>query len=340
MVSNPLLFHATLSIESNVHFSQRSSQSSSVQVPSRTRRFLDRGTALQSVILLGHKLDDAPLLSDPASIRQLWSSDASTAMIQQYQSEVPDERCDAVCVTDSPHLGFWATSRALVLPPNHNLPPGYMLDITHATLDSFLARISEWSSQPVSDWAWFHNGLTKAWFVAAAHHPKRFAVPMFPLASLAPTLDRWQAEVLDAGVNARHRHFGYAADQFRHRYFRDHLYSHASPTMAAKFLRYEERNGASPPSKPPQACSAGHLTQLLSPTSTTGAVPTCRHGQRPTVLTSSTRILPHQLARKSSPPQRSIIEVMQSLQPSAALKLPVSDAVLPTIRPSVPATAP
>jgi hypothetical protein len=222
----------------------------------RHAAFLTGDQLCNSVIILGHKIDDAPLLSEPAPIRQLWSSDASTATINQYKSEVPDERCDAVCVNDSPHLGFWSTTKALVLPPNHNLPPGFVFDITLVTLDTFLDSVSKWSGQPVSDWAWFRNGLTKAWFVAAASHPKRFAVPMFPLASLAPTLEKWSLEAIDAGVNARHRHFGHAADQLRHRYFRDHLYCQASSAMAAKFLRYEERSLTTIQATPGLQCRA------------------------------------------------------------------------------------
>jgi hypothetical protein len=68
------------------------------------------------------------------------------------------------------------------------------------------------------------------------------AIPMFPLASLAPTLDRWRDEAIDACVSARLRHFVYAADQFRHCYFRDHLYYYASPAMATKFQRFDERS--------------------------------------------------------------------------------------------------
>jgi hypothetical protein len=219
--------------------------------------FLTGEQLCQSVIILGHQIDDAPLLSDPAPIHQLWSSDASVAMIKQSQSEVPDERCDVITVTDSSRIGFWTTSRALVLPPNHGLPPGYVFDIEQApTPDSFLESVSQWSGQPVSEWAWFRNGLTRAWFAAASRHPKRFAVKMFPLTSLAPTLERWTVEAPDAGVNARQRHFVYAAAQLRHRYFRDHLYAHATPTMAAKFKLNDERSLATIQATPGLQCKA------------------------------------------------------------------------------------
>jgi hypothetical protein len=68
------------------------------------------------------------------------------------------------------------------------------------------------------------------------------AIPMFPLASLAPTLGRWRDEAIDACVSARLHHFVYATDQFRHRYFRDYLYSYASPAMATTFQRFDEHS--------------------------------------------------------------------------------------------------
>jgi hypothetical protein len=129
-------------------------------------------------------------------------------MIRRYKSTDKDETCYAF--TDSSHLGFSIASKALILPLNHNLPPGYVLDITQATMDSFLDRLSQWSGQPVSDWAWFRSGLTKAWFAAAARHPQAFAIPVFPLSSLAPTLDRWRDEAIDDYVSERLRHFVYA----------------------------------------------------------------------------------------------------------------------------------
>ena len=139
-----------------------------------------------------------------------------------------------------PVLAWYST--ALILSPNHNLPPGYVFDITQATMDSFLARLGVWSGQPACDWVWFRDGHTKAWFAAAARRPHTFAVPMFPLAVLAPTLDSWRVENIDAGVSSRLRHFVSTADQLRHRYLRDHLFLNALPSMVAKFQIYEERS--------------------------------------------------------------------------------------------------
>jgi hypothetical protein len=150
---------------------------------------------------------DAPLLSDPDHIRALWSSEATEDTTKRYTSDLPGEPCSAVITTESPQVGFCTAPRALILPPNHNLPPGHVFDISQVTLDNFVARISQWSGQPESDFAWFRNGLSKAGFKAAAHTPKELAVHIFPLQSLAPTLDRWRLEDIDTCVTARHRHF-------------------------------------------------------------------------------------------------------------------------------------
>jgi hypothetical protein len=83
------------------------------------------------------------------------------------------------------------------------------------------------------------------------------AIPRFPLASLAPTLDRWRDEAIDACVSDRLRHFVSAADQFRHRYFRDYLYSYASPARATKFQRFDDEHILATV-QTTQACSVYH----------------------------------------------------------------------------------
>jgi hypothetical protein len=90
-----------------------------------------------AAFLTGKQASDAPLLSHPDHIRALWPFDPSVATLNRYKSEVPGEPCSALSVTDSPHLGFWTAPKALVLPPNHNLPPGYVFDIKQATLYNF-----------------------------------------------------------------------------------------------------------------------------------------------------------------------------------------------------------
>jgi hypothetical protein len=218
--------------------------------------FLKGEQLCRSVLIFGHRAHDAPLSSDSDHIRALWSSDASLATVRRYMSEVPGEPCTAVNLSESPHLGFWTAPRALILPHNHNLPPGFVFDITQATLGNFVARISQWSGQPESVFAWFRNGLSDAWFKAAAHSPKEFAVHMFPLQSLAPTLDRWRLETIDTCVTARHRHFLAAVDRFRLLYFRDHLYSYATATMVAKYKLFDERCLATIQATPGLKCLA------------------------------------------------------------------------------------
>jgi hypothetical protein len=67
-------------------------------------------------------------------------------------------------------------------------------------------------------------------------------VTMFPLAVLEPVLNKWQDKPADAILTARHRHIESAVDLPRHRYFRDHLYAHASMTMATKFQMFDDRS--------------------------------------------------------------------------------------------------
>jgi hypothetical protein len=96
-------------------------------------------------------------------------------------------------------------------------------DPTKATLANLLAT---WSGHPATDWEdWFQNGLTSAWFQAAAYNPKDFTVLMFPLADI----DAWKMEAAGPSATDRLRHFISATDQFRHCYFRDNLFArHAS----------------------------------------------------------------------------------------------------------------
>ncbi len=90
-----------------------------------------------TVSIFGNKTGEEPLLCVPDHRRAVWSPDAWVAALRRYKSEVPGEPCSALSVTDSPHLGFWTAPKALVLPPNHNLPPGYVFDIKQATLYNF-----------------------------------------------------------------------------------------------------------------------------------------------------------------------------------------------------------
>jgi hypothetical protein len=99
----------------------------------------------KSIIIVGDAPRDGPLLSDPDFIRQSWSSDASVENMQRYKSDVPTERCYGISMASTRHLGFWATTIALPLPPNHNLPPGFVFDINQTTLDNFILRLSAWS---------------------------------------------------------------------------------------------------------------------------------------------------------------------------------------------------
>jgi hypothetical protein len=104
---------------------------------------------------------------------------------QSQASEVSGEPCNAAAASESTHVGFaergsisfarfarWTITYTIPLPRVSNLPPGLLWDTFQVTLDNFFVRLSEWSGQPVSDLAWFRNGLTQAWVKPAAIHPE------------------------------------------------------------------------------------------------------------------------------------------------------------------------
>jgi hypothetical protein len=205
--------------------------------------FLQGHKLCRSVICFGNKAIDAPLPSDPDLIKVMWSPDAADQTIKGRKAETPGEPCITVAVADpntaADALSFWMMTVALPLPEGHNLPPGFIWDPRKATCVNFIARIAEWSGRPMSDWDWFLNGLTTAWFKATAYSPQSFATQMFPLADLAPTIEGWKLEPAEPSATARHRHIVYAADLLRHRYFRDNIFAHASATMTARLSSFE-----------------------------------------------------------------------------------------------------
>jgi hypothetical protein len=205
--------------------------------------FLQGHKLCRSVISFGDSATDIPLESDPGPIRAMWSPIADGPTITGRKAEKPDEPCITVAVT-SPNtaadaLSFWSMTAALPLPEGHNLPPGFIWDPRKATLANFIARIAEWSGRPMSDWDWFLNGLTNAWFKAAAYSPQSLATPMFPLADLAPIIDEWKLDPAEPSTTARHRHIVSATDLLRHRYLRDNIFAYASATMAPRLSSFE-----------------------------------------------------------------------------------------------------
>jgi hypothetical protein len=137
--------------------------------------------------------ESGPSASDPDTISDLFVSvpisSELTATIKLHESNIPDEPCNIVAIYgDFLPGGSYKTTYAIPLPDHHNLPPGFVFTTKWATVANFIATLSQWSGQPASDWEWFSNGYTKAWFTAAALYPEEIAVETFPLKPLAATL--------------------------------------------------------------------------------------------------------------------------------------------------------